>query len=265
MKTLFAAFFALIALATAAFSGPNEGRGEFRLLKGWVEPDGTRVAALEITLDDGWKTYWRAPGDAGVPLQVNWAGSRNLGGAELRWPRPHIYDQDGFRTIGYKKRLVLPIVVTPKHAGKPVKLKGAFDLGVCSDICIPVHVRLEEVLPAEGVHNQAAIAAALKAQPVSAAAAGVRALSCTLRPHSDGLELTVTMQLASLGGAENAAIETGDPLVWAKQPQVSRKGQSLSLRTTLVHALEDSFAISREQLRITLLGRQRAVDIQGCG
>ena len=148
--------------------------------------------------------------------------------------------------------------------GKPVRLKGTFDLGVCKDICIPVQVRLEEVLAVSGAQNKTALKAALAAEPHSAKRAGVSGLRCDLSPNSEGVILTVSMRVNSLGGREDAAIESGDPLVWATTPKVSRKGKLLTLQTKLVHALDGSFAVSRKALRFTLIGSKRAVDIKGC-
>ena len=199
-----------------------------------------------------------------MPPQFNWSGSRSLKSVTVRWPQPDVFTPDGLRTIGYHDTLVLPFIVTPKNAGKPVRLSGSFDFGVCKDICIPVQFQLEEVLAPTGAQNQAAIKAALASEPLTAARAGVSALRCDLSPNAEGITLTVTMQLTSLGGREDAAIESGDPLVWATAPKVTRKGKQLTLQSKLVHALEGSFAVSRKNLRFTVLGSKRAVDISGC-
>src|SRR5690606_22310020 len=53
---------------------------------------------LQVELADGWKTYWRSPGDAGFPVSVNWSGSDNLATAELRWPVPHRFTLFGLDT-----------------------------------------------------------------------------------------------------------------------------------------------------------------------
>ncbi len=265
MKHIISLLIACLMLGTASFANPYEDKAKFRLLPGWTEPDGTRIAALEVVLANGWKTYWRAPGDAGVPPQFDWSASRNLKSVSVRWPQPVVFHQAGMRTIGYENRLILPFVVTPKRKGKPVVLKGVFDLGICKDICVPVHVNLEQLIAPTDAQNQAEIKAALANEPITAARAGVKALSCEMRPSSeDGVMLKVTMQLASLGGREDAAIETGDPLVWATEPKLSRSGKTLTLEMRLVHALGGSFALNRTGLRITLLGGKRSVDIQGC-
>src|SRR6056297_1113481 len=70
------------------------------VLPGWTTGAGTRMAALRLTLAPGWKTYWRAPGDAGIPPAFDWSGSRNLKGVAFHWPAPDVFQSYGIRTIG---------------------------------------------------------------------------------------------------------------------------------------------------------------------
>ena len=70
------------------------------LLDGWRDVDGTHFAGIEITLAPGWKTYWRAPGDGGLPTSLNWSRSSNLQTAKVHWPRPDVFRVAGLRSIG---------------------------------------------------------------------------------------------------------------------------------------------------------------------
>ena len=79
------------------------------VLPGWRTENGDHMAALRITLNPGWKTYWRAPGDAGIPPLLDWSGSGNLESAEVTWPTPEVFSQNGMRSIGYTEELVLPV------------------------------------------------------------------------------------------------------------------------------------------------------------
>ena len=49
---------------------------------------GTVAAGLHFRLEEGWKIYWRSPGDAGFPPRPDWSGSANLAGAKVWWPAP---------------------------------------------------------------------------------------------------------------------------------------------------------------------------------
>ena len=94
------------------------------LVPGWTEPGGRQVVALHLKLAPGWKTYWRHPGDAGIPPVFDWRGSGNLAGLDLSWPHPTVFDIDGVRTIGYKAEVWLPIALEPRDPSRPVSLKG---------------------------------------------------------------------------------------------------------------------------------------------
>ena len=102
---------------------------------------------LEFALQPEWKTYWRSPGDAGFPVTVDWAGSRNLATAEMAWPAPHRFSLFGLDTFGYKDRVVFPIAARPETPGQPVLLNAKVSYLVCSAICIPHDVQLRLELP----------------------------------------------------------------------------------------------------------------------
>lgn len=95
------------------------------------------IGGLEIELDHGWKTYWRLPGDAGIPPQFDWSRSKNLKSVELRWPAPHRFVDAGGEAIGYKDRVIFPLRIVPDNPDRPVTLNLSLFLGVCQDICIP--------------------------------------------------------------------------------------------------------------------------------
>ncbi len=267
MRLLRATLFALLGaafLAPVAAANPYEDKAEARLLQGWIQPDGTRMAALHIRLAPGWKTYWRAPGDAGIPPQFDWSGANNIASARLHWPRPIVFDQGGMRSIGYERELILPMTLTPKRTGKLMAVDATVDIGICKDICVPMRIELEETLAPDARADVRAIKTALARAPESGSAAGVTGISCTASSGRDGLIVEMQMTAPPLGGREEAAIETGDPLIWAKEPVLTRSGNRLTLRSELVHAVADSFALDRSALRVTLLGANRAIDIQGC-
>jgi DsbC/DsbD-like thiol-disulfide interchange protein len=108
---------------------------------------GTRLAGLEVVLDDGWKTYWRMPGDAGVPPQHDWSGSANAARIRLLYPAPMRMAEAGGEVIGYKHAVLFPIEVTPKDPAQPVALKLALEFGICREICVPVTATFDLVLP----------------------------------------------------------------------------------------------------------------------
>ncbi|MBC8339179.1 MAG: thioredoxin family protein [Rhodospirillales bacterium] len=100
-------------------------------------PSETLTLGLHFKMQPGWKIYWRSPGDAGFPPEVDWSRSENLKSAVLGWPAPERFSVIGLETLGYKKEVVLPITVRRADASKPLHLAGAIRYLVCDDICIP--------------------------------------------------------------------------------------------------------------------------------
>src|SRR5260221_5305895 len=74
------------------------------------------LAGVEITLSEGWKTYWRMPGDAGVPPSFDWAGSTNVASVDVRYPAPSRLHEPGAETIGYKHSVLFPVEIVPKDS-----------------------------------------------------------------------------------------------------------------------------------------------------
>lgn len=105
-------------------------------------------AALRIRMEEGWKIYWRTPGDAGLPPSLDWSGSQNLSDAALSWPVPHRFTIFDIDNIGYKHEAIFPLDLALETAGAPVSLKLKLDLLVCADICVPETHELTFDLPA---------------------------------------------------------------------------------------------------------------------
>ena len=167
-KHTIAAATASISLALPAFAQGVDQIVQLEVLDGGASDDGTYQGALRLTLQDGWKTYWRAPGDAGIPPEFDWGGSGNVADVSITWPAPSVFDQNGLQSIGYEDQLVLPVQITPKNPAKPVRLRGEMDLGVCKDVCVPGRLDIDHTLDADAGRHPA-IAAALAQRPYSAA------------------------------------------------------------------------------------------------
>ncbi|WP_170402861.1 protein-disulfide reductase DsbD domain-containing protein [Ruegeria arenilitoris] len=263
LKPTAAALTACFALTSPAQAQDVDGVVQLDVLDGGRTANGTYLGALRLTLKDGWKTYWRAPGDAGIPPQFDWRGSRNVGDVAITWPAPEVFVQNGLQSIGYANQLVLPVEITPKDSTKPVRLRGDMDLGVCKDVCIPERLDFDHTLNADADRNPA-IAAALAQRPYSAKEARVTAASCQLTPTSDGMQIEARVKMPSAGGREVAVIEPGNPALWASQPETTRQGDTLVATSEVISASGGPFALDRSEIRITVLGANHAVDIRGC-
>lgn len=235
------------------------------IIPGWdTGKDGVRMAGLRIQMAPGWKTYWRAPGDAGIPPQFDWSSSRNLSGVHVHWPTPQVFHQSGMRSIGYSDTVVLPLSLAADHVDRDITLNGQIEIGVCSDICIPYAVNVSGVVP-HGVNlRNGQIAASIAQMPYTATEADVESTTCAVTPTSDGINLTATVTLPSTGGSEVAVIEAGNAHIWTSEPLLNRQGKTVTASADMIHVNGDAFAIDRSAVTITILGSKRAVEIKGC-
>ena len=254
---------AALILATLAPAQAEETLVEAQMLNGWQTATGTQMTGLQLQLAPGWKTYWRSPGDAGIPPQFDWSGSTNVKSARIHWPAPHVFTTNGLRSIGYAGDVVLPVEITPRDPAAPMRLTGQIDMGVCSDVCVPASVRVDMALMAPGAPD-AAIDAALDARPLLARKAGLKSATCRIDPIKDGLRVTAELVLPPTGGTEVLVIEAGSPEIWVSEAQVTRDGARLLAVAEMVAPSGDPFALDRGALVLTVLGTKRAVEILGC-
>jgi Disulphide bond corrector protein DsbC len=122
---------------------PSVSRAEAKpwvatVLNGPVK-DGQLVAGLELVMQPHWKTYWRVPGQGGVPPFVDVKGA-NVKSFRLDCPTPTRFSSDAGEAIGYMENVVFPIVIEPADATKPVEAKISAFVGVCMDVCIPAKI-----------------------------------------------------------------------------------------------------------------------------
>ncbi len=125
------------AAQSAASPWSRSAHSSIRLLDGGPARDGERIAGIEITLAPEFKTYWRDPGDSGLPPVFDWSASTNVRDVVVFWPAPHRFDDSAGSSIGYSEDLILPLAVTPQNPSQPMTLRLKADYAVCSTICIP--------------------------------------------------------------------------------------------------------------------------------
>ena len=261
--------FRLLALCTclAAPAGvtanPYDNLARVELLPGWRVSEGEHMAGLRITLRDGWKTYWRAPGDAGIPPEFSFAGSDNVQAVKPQWPVPMVFNQGGYRSIGYRNSVVFPLSVTLADGGAPTRLSGQIEIGVCEEICLPVSLSFAADLPATGT-REAAITAALIDRPLTGEEAAIGPVTCAIAPIPDGLQVTASFAENQPHPEEVIVIESGDDNVWVSQAAITREAGRVRAIVDMVHVTGGAFALDRSALRFTLLSPDRAVELRGC-
>lgn len=120
-----------------------------RLISGGGLAQESYRAGIEIKLDPGSLTYWRNPGDAGVPPVISFGGSDNVASATVRYPAPQRFNEAGLEVFGYREGVIFPIEVTPRDKSKPVSLALHLQYAACDKICIPAEAKAQLLLRPE--------------------------------------------------------------------------------------------------------------------
>jgi DsbC/DsbD-like thiol-disulfide interchange protein len=201
--------------ARAADESPwNEDvRSAIRLIAGSSKAnDAVLRAGIEIKLRPGWKTYWRYPGDSGVPPHFDFSGSENLKKADVLYPAPHRFTDETGQSLGYKDTVIFPVVVSPQQAGKPVRLRVKVDYAVCEKLCVPAEGRAELTLVTGNSKHNPALTTAEAQVPkhVTAAQLGLTATRTT-----GGAKPTVTVDLGAPAGKSVELFVEGPTSQWA--------------------------------------------------
>jgi DsbC/DsbD-like thiol-disulfide interchange protein len=153
----------LIGLAASRAQDASEWNAEAhtaaRLIAGSLAKTSNATflrAGIEIKLDPGWKTYWRDPGDSGVPPTFDFSGSENMKAVTVLWPAPARFaDGAGGNSIGYLDHVILPLRVAPLDATKRTSLKLKLGYDVCGNMCVPVDADLKLPLTGDGAEDSA--------------------------------------------------------------------------------------------------------------
>ena len=124
------------------------------------ETETTVPLGLEFQMNEGWHIYWRTPGEAGLPPELDHGPSLNVAETAFSWPVPTRDVTYGIETFVYKDRVVLPLEVSLQNPGEPLDLRGKVDFLICADVCIPDSVEVDFSLPggaAEIAEGEAAL------------------------------------------------------------------------------------------------------------
>lgn len=230
----FFSFLCIVALLLIASVTPC-----FAAASAWQSAEGVRVRliaavdqigqnkdiplALEIELESGWHTYWRSPGEAGLPPRYDWKASENDANNFLAmayfFPAPHRYTAFGLETIGYKDHVVLPMIATLRKVAVSLELKGNLSLLVCSNICVPRNFDLELKIP-EGTGavavEKSIIDAAMQTVPAGAEKSGIVFGSSSIA--QDELKILVETPVAV---SEPDVFMEGEYSIYFNKPDIS--------------------------------------------
>jgi hypothetical protein len=252
-------------VGSSVFSqSPIIGLKSVDIIRGWRQSDDIHIAAINIKLEDGWKTYWRVPGIGGIAPILNWEKSKNIKNISQIWPTPNIYNEYGLQTIGYKDELLLPLQIQPIDKKQPIHLSITIDFGICSDVCVPIQTSVEEKLPERTSFGKKNILDTLEKTILSGNKSPFKIVKCNIVPIKDGFEVNAFFEgLASfdkdtLGVVEYPVKQNG----W-----INQKASLISSNQLSVHAIvynKSIHFIDRSDLTLTIFTKNKAFEFDGC-
>lgn len=176
-----------------------------------VDESGALYVGLDVTLKDGWDTYWRSPGDAGFPPAPDWKGSINLASATLLFPWPSRYTMQGFETYGYKDGIVFPVKIDRQNVAEGMVLHMAVTLLTCADICLPADFKADLTIPADFVASPDDDATRRLKEALAKVPALDNGTGFSLRSASlEGRRLTLSYSAPETINLADIIIEVGD-------------------------------------------------------
>ena len=187
-------------------------------------------AGVEVRLKAGWHTYWRYPGDAGVPPRFDFAGSDNVKAVTVLWPAPQRIPEQGLVAIGYVRDVIWPLAIVPQNPAKPVTLRLKLDYAVCEKLCVPAEGKAELTVK-DGSSADAALATALAKVPKQVALGEGSPLAIrAVRREGDGSRSRVVVDLAAPAGTDVALFAEGPAPDWALPVPMAVAGAPAGLR-----------------------------------
>jgi DsbC/DsbD-like thiol-disulfide interchange protein len=258
--TLLAASLATSACAEDSSPWQRDTHSALRLVAG-SRSGGVLLGGIAIQLEPGWKTYWRNPGDSGVPPRFDFSKSDNVETVTILWPAPMKFDDGaGGFSLGYKKQVVLPLRIVAKSADKPVTLRAAINYAVCEKLCIPVEANSELTFMSVASTQDGGLAAALDAvpKPVSIGAAN----SLTIRDVKRDGDKKVLVDVVAPEGAEVNLFVEGPTPDWALPiPELVKPGPPGVKRFAFdLEGLPPGAKPDGAALKFTLVGSERAYE-----
>ena len=157
MKRLLVLLLALLAATPAFAQSPAQAqavvqtenvRAELLADASAIKPGEPFWVGLRQTIRPKWHTYWKNPGDSGLPTEITWKLPEGAKADPIVWPRPHLFDLSGVINYGFKVEATLLVRITPPaNASGNFKLAADANWLVCEDVCIPEDGKFELTLP----------------------------------------------------------------------------------------------------------------------
>jgi DsbC/DsbD-like thiol-disulfide interchange protein len=238
----------------------KDGHSAVRLLAG-SRSGAVLLGGIAFQLQPGWHTYWRTPGDSGVPPRIDFGKSENIEAVTILWPAPTKFaDGAGGTSLGYQKQVVLPLRIVAKNADRPVTLRADINYAVCEKLCIPVEASTELAFTSVASTEDSALSAALDTVPKPATIGDPNPL--TIRDVKREGKNGVLVDVAAPDSAEVNLFVEGPTPDWALPvPKLLEHGPPGVKRFAFnLDGLPPGTNPDGAALKLTLVGGERAYE-----
>jgi len=264
--TIFLIFIVFLVIPSSAHALSSEWQQDdavaVRLISGvnGVGQETTIPLAVDVKLSSDWHTYWRSPGEAGLPPQLDWQKSlnddANLKSARLLYPAPHRYSAFGLETIGYRDHVVFPVLAELRLPGHDLHSDVTIQLLVCSSVCVPKTFNFSLLVPT-GPATESAEAPLLKQFRDQVPADGDKSGLLIASLTNEGQDLSVHVTSRELIQSPDLFIEskTDTPFA-APQIEISPDQHSATFVTKSI----DAPLVPGSSLTVTITNNENALE-----
>lgn len=246
--------------ATAAMTAWAESEGgRVRLVALPPDADGKISAALQIEPAPGWITYWREPGDSGIPPQISIMPGSNVSLAGVAYPVPKHIEAGSLRDFGYDGPVALPLDLTLTDSNAEPRFDAQVFIGLCKNICIPFQADFSLTLPkaAQSAAEETIILETARASLPEAPGADFALTGSSLAADHKTLHLSLTLPE---GGDTPEIIVTGPAgYVFTKQQNARREAETFSA-DILIPKLPKSFKAETARWGLLVKSGGRAME-----
>lgn len=224
-------------------------------------------AGIELTLSDGWKTYWRSPGDAGFPFVPALAPeATNIRSLEMHWPYPKRFIEEwGLEVFGFKEKLLLPVTLELADPNADTQVEITISYAVCSDICINEEQHLSLLVPAdftEDARHAAAIEAAAGHVPAANGEYGLTIGDASIQQEAKDKGI-LAVHVASENPMDKPELFIESETAGLRFPKAEVELEKERRSATFLVPYEISLpakTLSGERLRLTFISKGKAVE-----
>jgi DsbC/DsbD-like thiol-disulfide interchange protein len=221
-------------------------------------------AGLEIKLSEGWKTYWRYPGDSGVPPRFDFSQSDNVGAVDVLWPAPHRFSDQGDNSIGYTTDVVLPLRIAPRNPTKPVTLRLKLAYAICQKLCVPADASTQLLVSGRSTFYDATLKAAEARVPKPATLGADAPLSNrAVRREDSAGRARIIVDVAAPDAADTQLFAEGPTSDWALPVPEPVPGAPPGLQrfAFALDGLPPGIRADGALLKLTLVSADQAIEV----